>query len=112
MLVTTFFFFAVLEILYREVKINVPALGLSQTEGDWGYVSNNFGNVVDSFKIVHYTKEDHSVGRSTDGAADFKLFTNPTPNATNVGAQDFYTPTLVFDLQAGYYPSPINVSIT
>ena len=44
-------------------------------------------------RIVHYTKEDHSVGRSTDGAADFKLFTNPTPNATNVGAQDFYTPT-------------------
>ena len=85
---------------------------LSQTEGDWVILSNNFGNVVDSFKIVHYTKEDHSVGRSTDGAADFKLFTNPTPNTTNVGAQDFYTPTPVFDLQAGSYPSPVNVSIT
>ena len=85
---------------------------LSQTEGEWVILSNNFGNVVDSFKIVHYTKKDHSVGRSTDGAADFKLFTNPTPNAVNTGAQDFYTPTPVFDMQAGSYPSAINVTIS
>ena len=85
---------------------------LSQTEGDWVILSNNFGNVVDSFKIVHYTKIDHSVGRSTDGAADFKLFTNPTPNSTNTGAQEFYTATPVFDLEAGAYPSAINVSMS
>ena len=52
---------------------------LSQTEGDWVILSNVLGNVVDSFKIVHRTQANHSVGRSTDGAADFKLFTSPTP---------------------------------
>ena len=35
---------------------------LSQTEGDWVILSNNFGNVVDSFKIVHYTKKNHPHG--------------------------------------------------
>ena len=85
---------------------------LSQTEGDWVILSNTFGNVVDSFKIVHYTKMDHSVGRSTDGAPDFKLFTNPTPNSTNTGAQEFYTPTPVLDMAPGYYPGAISVSMT
>jgi gliding motility-associated-like protein len=85
---------------------------LSQTEGDWVILSNNFGNVIDSFKIVHETKVNHSVGRSTDGAPDFKLFTNPTPNTTNTGAQNFYTPKPAFDLEAGFYPASINVTIT
>ena len=33
-----------------------PNFNLSQTEGDWVILSNTFGNVVDSFKIVHKTK--------------------------------------------------------
>jgi gliding motility-associated-like protein len=85
---------------------------LSQTEGDWVILSNPFGNVVDSFKIVHYTKQDHSVGRSTNGAADFKLFTNPTPNSNNTGAQNFYTPTPVLDITPGVYPAGVSVSMT
>ena len=40
-----------------------PNFNLSQTEGDWVILSNTFGNVVDSFKIVHKTKANHSVGR-------------------------------------------------
>ena len=85
---------------------------LSQTEGDWVILSNVLGNVVDSFKIVHRTQANHSVGRSTDGAADFKLFTSPTPNSQNTGAQNFYTPRPSFDIQAGFYPGAINVTIT
>ena len=85
---------------------------LSQTEGDWVILSNTFGNVVDSFKIVHLTKANHSVGRETDGSPNFKLFTGPTPNGQNTGAQNFYTPKPVFDIQAGFYPGAINVAIT
>ena len=85
---------------------------LSQTEGDWVILSNTLGNVVDSFKIVHRTKKNHSVGRSTDGAADFKLFTSPTPNSPNTGAQNFYTPKPILDIQAGFYPGAVNVSMT
>ena len=85
---------------------------LSQTEGDWVILSNPFGNVVDSFKIVHPTQANHSVGRETDGAPEFKLFTSPTPNGQNTGAQNFYTPKPTFDIEAGFYPGPINVGIT
>lgn len=89
-----------------------PNFNLSQTEGDWIILSNTFGNVVDSFKIVHMTKANHSVGRSTNGAADFKLFTTPTPNAANTGAVNFYVPTPIFSVQAGFYPATQTVSIT
>ena len=89
-----------------------PNFNLSQTEGDWVILSNPSGNVVDSFKIVHMTKSNHSVGRSTNGAPDFKLFTTPTPNAANAGAVNFYTPTPVFSLQAGFFPTSQSVSIT
>jgi hypothetical protein len=89
-----------------------PNFNLSQTEGDWIILSNALGNVVDSFKIVHMTKSNHSIGRSTNGAPDFKLFTTPTPNAANAGAVNFYTPKPVFSVQAGFYAAPQTVTIT
>ena len=88
------------------------SFGLSQTENDWIILSNDVGSVIDSFKIVHLTKKDHSVGRSTDGALDFKLFTTPTPGASNSGAQDFYTSKPEFDLAPGFYVGSQNLSIT
>lgn len=89
-----------------------PNFSLTQTKGEWIILSNNLGNVVDSLKMVNMTKNDHSVGRSTDGAADWKLFTTPTPNAANVGAVPFYTPKPVFDVQAGFYAGAQTVSIS
>jgi len=84
----------------------------TQTKGEWIILANNLGNVVDSLKIVHLTKEGHSVGRSTDGATDWRLFTTPTPNAPNIGAQPFYTPTPVMDVAPGFYASAQTVSIS
>ena len=89
-----------------------PNFSLSQTEGDWIILLNPSLIVVDSFKIVHMTKSDHSVGRTTNGAATFSLFTTPTPNANNTGAQNFYTPTPILSLAAGFYPTSQIVSIT
>ncbi|MCJ8291137.1 MAG: CotH kinase family protein [Crocinitomicaceae bacterium] len=89
-----------------------PNFSLTQTKGEWIILSNDLGNVVDSLKIVNMTKNDHSVGRSTDGAADWKLFTTPTPNAANTGAQPFYTPTPVLDIAPGFYPGAQTVTIT
>jgi len=88
------------------------SFGLSQTEGDWIILSNDLGSVIDSFKIVHMSKTDHSVGRSTDGALDFKLFTSPTPGASNTGAQNFYTSKPVFDLSPGFYIGSQTLNIT
>lgn len=85
---------------------------LKQTEGDWIILCNASGSVIDSIKIVHMTKADHSVGRSTNAAPDWKLFTTPTPNANNVGAINFYTPTPVMSLAPGFYPGAQSVTIT
>jgi hypothetical protein len=75
-----------------------PNFNLSQTGGDWIILSNPAAVVVDSFKIVHLTKSNHSVGRSSNGAIDFKLFTTPTPNANNTGGVNFYPPKPAFSL--------------
>ena len=89
-----------------------PNFNLKQTEGNWIILTNPSGTVVDSIKIVHMTKADHSVGRSSNGAADWRLFTTPTPNAANAGGQNFYIPTPVMSLAPGFYSGAQTVSIT
>ena len=89
-----------------------PNFSLTQTKGEWIILANDLGNIVDELQITQMTKQDHSVGRSTDGAADWKLFTTPTPNSANTGAQPFYTPTPVMDIAPGFYASAQTVTIT
>ena len=89
-----------------------PNFNLKQTKGEWIILSNNLGNVIDSIKIVHMTQIDHSVGRSTNAAVDWKLFTTPTPNANNTGAQNFYEPKPIISLAPGFYPGAQTATIT
>ena len=89
-----------------------PNFKLTQTDGEWIILTNPAGIVVDSLKIIHMTKSNHSVGRSTNGSTDWKLFTTPTPNANNTGALNFYVSTPVMSLSSGFYPSAQNVTIT
>jgi gliding motility-associated-like protein len=89
-----------------------PNFNLSQTEGEWIILTNPSFVVVDSFKIVHLTKADHSIGRTTNGAATFSLFTTPTPNAPNANPVPFYTPKPIFSLSPGFYAGAQSVSIT
>ena len=89
-----------------------PNFKLTQTENEWIILTNAFGNVSDSLKIVNLTKNNHSIGRSTNGAADWKLFTNPSPNSSNSAAQNFYTPTPIFSVNSGFFTSSQTVSIT
>ena len=85
---------------------------LTQTKNDWVILTNPASIVQDSFKIVHLTKANHSVGRSTNGVATFKLFMTPTPNATNTGGINFYTTRPIISLQAGFYTGSQSVTIT
>ena len=89
-----------------------PNFKLTQTDNEWILISNTLGTIVDSIKIVRLTKSNHSVGRSTNGAIDWKLFTTPTPNANNTGAVNFYTPTPVMSLASGFYPAAQSVTLT
>jgi gliding motility-associated-like protein len=88
-----------------------PNFNLKQTQNEWIILSNTFGNVIDSIKIVHMTQTDHSVGRSTNGAPDWKLFTTPTPDANNAGAQNFYEPRPTMSVAPGFYPGAQSVSL-
>jgi gliding motility-associated-like protein len=89
-----------------------PNFKLTQTENEWIILSNNSGQNIDSLKIVHLTKQNHSIGRESNGSSLWKLFLNPTPNAANVGGINFYTPTPNFSLAPGFYGSPQNLIIT
>ncbi len=89
-----------------------PNFNLQQTEGDWIILVDPLGVVVDSLQIVNRTKSDHSVGRSSNGAVDWKLFTTPTPNANNTGGINFYTPTPVMSLAPGFYTGTQTVTLT
>lgn len=89
-----------------------PNFRLTQTKNEWIILTRPNGVVADSLQIVHLTKKDHSVGRQTNGAVNWMLFTTPTPGATNVGAVPFYEPTPVMSVAAGFYTSMQSVSIT
>ncbi len=89
-----------------------PNFKLTQTDNEYIILSNTLGNAVDSYQITQMTKSNHSIGRSTTGAVDFKLFPSPTPNAANSGAVNFYTPTPVFSINPGFYPGAQSVTIS
>lgn len=89
-----------------------PNFNLKQTQGEWIILANTLGNVVDSLKIIHLTKENHSVGRQTNAAAAWKLFSTPTPGANNAGALEFYEPKPIMSLAPGFYAGAQSVTIT
>lgn len=89
-----------------------PNFRLTQTKNEWIILSDPSGVVMDSINIVHMTKPDHSVGRETDGAANWRLFTTPTPNAANTGAVNFYTSTPSLSVPQGFYTATQSVAMT
>ena len=84
---------------------------LTQCNGDWLIVTNG-GVLVDSLQLRR-TQALHSVGRSPDGTAGWKIFTNPTPNASNTStAYDSYAPTPVMNVTPGFYSGTKIVSLS
>lgn len=89
-----------------------PSFKLSQTDGEWVILTNPGGTIDDSVHLAgKITKENHSFGRTTDGAATWSLFPTPTPNAANAGGTDFYMKRPTFVQQAGFYGGPQNIEI-
>ncbi len=73
--------------------------------------SNAAAVVLENIQLIP-TQKGHSRGRTTDGAATWSLFTTPTPGNANANAKLNYASTPVFSLNAGYYPSAVNLTIT
>jgi len=88
-----------------------PNFKLTQTKPENFLISNQIGALIESITLVP-TQKGHSRGRTTDGAATWSLFTTPTPNATNTGAKQEYATKPLMSQAAGFYTSPITLSIT
>jgi len=85
---------------------------LKQSSDEWVVLSDATGTIVDDFQLIDNTKEDHSRGRTTDGAQTWDLFTTPTPNASNTGSVPQYTPRATFAPAAGFYNAAQTVTLT
>ncbi len=84
---------------------------LTQTKPEQILLSNPGGTIIDQL-ILNPAQSDHSRGRTTNGAATWSLFTTPTPNAANAGAQSEYVAKPVFNLAPGNYAGAQNITIT
>lgn len=89
-----------------------PSFNLAQTKNEWFILTSPTNVTVDFIEITQMTKQNHSIGRQTNGSATWKLFLTPTPGAANSGGVNFYTPTPTFSVAPGFYPGTQNVTIT
>jgi len=84
---------------------------LTQTKGEWFIIADASSVILDSVKLK-ITQQDHSRGRTTDGAGTWALFNNPTPNAPNSGAKTDYAPKVSFSLAGGFYSGPQSIALS
>jgi gliding motility-associated-like protein len=88
---------------------------VTQTAGEALVFSNPGGVIIEeyNFGTIGSLQMNQSYGRSSDGANDWVILTDPTPDASNGGASgDSYATKPVFDTQAGYYGAAITVSLS
>lgn len=84
---------------------------ITQTKGDQVVLADPTGVIIDSINCF-LTQRNHSRGRTTDGAATWAVFNNPTPTAANTGAFVEYAPWVTFSVQAGVYAAAQSVTIS
>ena len=82
-------------------------------------LSDATGTIVGELHLRHRHQpqpEDHSWARETDGTGDWKVCTNPTPNATNAGAvgamYDGYAPMPSMGEAPGYHAAAMSLALT
>jgi gliding motility-associated-like protein len=88
------------------------SFNLKQCNNDRIVFSSPALTIIDSTTMFR-TQLGHSRGRTTDGAATWSLFTNPTPNASNNTATAYfgYAPTPTLSVPAGFYTAAQNVGV-
>ncbi|HNW98628.1 MAG TPA: CotH kinase family protein [Bacteroidales bacterium] len=88
---------------------------LTQTKNNNEFItlSNSSGVIIDQKEIKQRTQVGHSIGRSTNGALTWSVFTTPTPNASNNTSTPFddYASKPQENLTAGFYANPVTVTL-
>lgn len=83
----------------------------TQTRNEKIILSDAGINVLDSLTI-NPNQHLHSRGRTTNGASTWSIFTTPSPNGSNTGAQQEYATTPIFNVAPGFYAGAQSVTIT
>jgi gliding motility-associated-like protein len=76
---------------------------LTQCHGEQIILTDPNGTSVIDSLTVELTQKNHSRGRIPDGGATWKIFSVPTPNASNTGGFDTYAAKPQFSIAAGYF---------
>ncbi len=70
------------------------------------------GTIIDDLEIQK-TQLEHSMGRSSNGASDWRIFVNPTNGSSNTGTSYLaYALTPEMNLEAGFYSGSQSVEIS
>lgn len=88
---------------------------ISQTSANElvAFVAPDGVTIIDVNPIDSPLQLGHSLGRFPDGSDNWAIFTTPTMNGTNLGANfTGYVPTPVFSHDAGYHGGAFQLSIT
>jgi len=88
---------------------------ITQSNGEDLVFSNPAGNILESydFATISPNQRNQSYGRVPNGSGPMLIQTNPSQGAANTGATgNAYANAPTIDIQAGYYASPITVSIS
>jgi gliding motility-associated-like protein len=88
---------------------------ITQSNGEDLVFSNPAGNILESydFATISPNQMNHSYGRVPNGSGVMLIQTDPSEGAANTGATaTAYADAPVIDTQAGYYASPITVTIS
>jgi hypothetical protein len=84
---------------------------LSQTRyNEYLVISNDAGELMYYIDIIP-TQLNHSFGRTTDSSPSWSVFSTPSPGASNLNAFPRYASTPIFDTEAGFFSSPIDLAI-
>jgi len=85
---------------------------LNQTDQERAVLSDPAAAIVSEYQMQDRTQTDHSRGRTTDGAATWNVFLNPTPGAANTGAYSEYAPKPVFSIPSGVQGGAVSLALT
>jgi len=85
---------------------------INQQQQEYAVLADPAGTIVDLFWMENPNQTNHSWGRMTDGAANWGVFTNPTPGAANTGGFTGYAETPIIDVSSGAHPAAVSINIT
>ncbi len=84
---------------------------LTQMKQEYIVLSDPSGTPIDFIQMVNPTQQDHARGRLTDGAPDWGVTTQPSPNQPNFNFKKEYTDAPVFSQPAGFYNGSVTLSL-